>query len=209
MTQRQELKTRVLSAVMLVAAVLFITWYNPLSFDAMLMLAAFILLKEWLPLTRNRHWVFIPAGMLYVAAACFSLAYLRHVHPGILYAVFAIVWCGDVAAYLVGKRWGRHKIAPRISPGKSGEGLVASILVSAAVGATLGHVAPIPHALIGAALAVIGFGGDLFESSLKRRAGVKDSGTLIPGHGGLFDRVDALMPCAIFAALSVAIRTMH
>lgn len=201
-----ELRTRAISGVILAAAVLFITWWDEISFDAMLLLGFAILWKEWRGLTRARGVIFIPFGLLYFGLAVAGLAYLRHENIHILFVLFAIVWGGDIAAYLVGKKWGKHKIAPSISPGKSWEGLAGSIAASAAIGAALGSSAPLPYALLGAALAVLGLMGDMFESSLKRKAGVKDSGTLIPGHGGLFDRVDALLPCAIFAAAALYIR---
>lgn len=201
-----ELRTRTISAVILGAAALFFTWYDPISFDAMCLLGGIILLSEWNNLTRARGFGWMALGFIYIGAGVVSLGYLRHESLPITFALFAIVWSGDIAAYLVGKRFGKHKIAPTISPGKSWEGLAGSVIVSAAVAAGLGHIAPIPHAILGALFALLGLGGDLFESALKRHAGVKDSGRLIPGHGGLFDRVDALLPCAIFAAIALYIR---
>jgi phosphatidate cytidylyltransferase len=201
-----DLRTRTLSAVVLVAVALTLTLAHPLAFSAMVLVAGVILLKEYAALTRNRSAAWQLFGPLYIIAALIALIYLRHANLNILLATIAIVCTGDIAAYLVGKQWGKHKIAPTISPGKSWEGLAGSIIASAAVGAALGHMAPIPHAVLGALIAIIGLGGDLFESALKRRAGVKDSGRLIPGHGGLFDRVDALLPCAIFSAAALYIR---
>jgi phosphatidate cytidylyltransferase len=202
-----ELRIRAISGAILAIAVLLITWWSAESFALLCGFAAFILLKEWWALTHARSKLFIPLGALYITLACVSLIYLRYVNINILFAVFIIVWTGDIAAYLFGRRFGKHKIAPSISPGKSWEGLAAAVIVSASIAAVLGNVAPIPHAILGALFAVLGLGGDLFESALKRRAGVKDSGTLIPGHGGLFDRVDALLPCVIFAAVALYIRS--
>ena len=201
-----ELRPRIISGIILAAAVLFITFWDPISFNVMCALGGVVLWREWRNLTRTRGTAFFVLGLVYITAAVAALIYLRQQNINILLAVFAIVWTGDIAAYATGKLFGRHKIAPNISPGKSWEGLVGSIIASAAVGAWLGHVAPIPHAILGAFFAVLGLGGDLFESSLKRHAGVKDSGSLIPGHGGLFDRVDALLPCAIFAGIALYIR---
>ncbi len=201
-----ELRTRIISGGVLAAAVLFITWWHAQSFAVMVVLASIVLFKEWRHLTATRGPLWLILGITYIATGAISLIYLRYENIQILLALFAIVWAGDIAAYLVGKRFGRHKIAPAISPGKSWEGLAASIAVSAALAAYLGQVAPIPHAMLGATFAIVGLGGDLFESALKRRAGVKDSGTLIPGHGGLFDRIDALLPCAILAAAALYIR---
>ncbi len=206
MAHWHDLKTRTISGLLLVIAVLALTLLHPYSFDAMVLVGGVILWREWRTLTRSRHAAFVPLGILYISAALISLIYLRHANLTILLATFAIVWTGDITAYLVGKQFGRHKIAPSISPGKTWEGLAGSILASAAMGAALGSVALIPHAILGALLAILGLGGDLFESALKRRVGLKDSGRLIPGHGGLFDRVDALLPCAIFSALALYIR---
>ena len=201
-----ELRTRIASAFVMAAVAVVLTLWSVESFAAMCLTGGVILWREWRGLTRTRGPAFAVVGAFYIAAAISSLIYLRVENLNILISVFAIVCVGDIAAYFVGKQWGRHKIAPSISPGKSWEGLAGSVVASATIAAILGSVAPLPHAILGALFALLGLGGDLFESALKRRAGVKDSGTLIPGHGGLFDRVDALLPCAIFAAVALYIR---
>lgn len=201
MADWSDLKKRTLSAVVLVAVALGMTLASPLTFSLMVIFGTALLWQEWFALTRTRGVRFFILGIVYLSAAAISLIYLRGTNLNILLSVFAIVWGGDIAAYLVGKKFGKHKIAPSISPGKTWEGLLGAVLVSALIGGILGHVAPVPHAILGAVFAVVGLGGDLFESALKRHAGVKDSGKLIPGHGGLFDRVDALLPCAILAAV--------
>jgi len=113
-----------------------------------------------------------------------------------LFLVIACCWILDTAAYLVGRAIGRHKLAPRISPGKTVEGgiagLLAAMIWTAGVGMPLGLTAAQALAL-GALLGVSGQVGDLCESLLKRRAGVKDSGALLPGHGGVLDRFDSLL----------------
>lgn len=112
-----------------------------------------------------------------------------------------VTWSGDSAAYFVGKRFGKRKLAPRVSPGKTVEGGMAGIAGSVVAGALAGlvlgtfpnfPVGPVAGGLIGIAVSVAGQLGDLAESVLKREAGVKDSGTLLPGHGGALDRFDAL-----------------
>jgi phosphatidate cytidylyltransferase len=112
-------------------------------------------------------------------------------------AVVLSTWAGDSAAYLVGRAFGRHKLAPAVSPGKTIEGalggLLAAVIVSAAVFRMSGALPTWAGAIVGAVLGVFGQLGDLSESFLKRQASVKDSGTLIPGHGGMLDRVDALL----------------
>ena len=205
-----ELTTRITSGVILGSIVIICTVLSSITFAIIAIAGWYVLISEWNDLTRHRSRWFTPLGAAYITGALLALTYLRVVDMNILLAVLAIVWTGDIAAYFVGKRFGKHKIAPTISPGKSWEGLAGSVVASAAMGAALGHVAPIPHAFLGALFAVLGLGGDLFESALKRHAGVKDSGSIIPGHGGLFDRVDALLPCAIFGAVALYIRlNMH
>lgn len=147
------------------------------------------------------------AGWCVLLPAWLALARLQ-VHPGQLLAVLAIVWLADTAAYFCGRAWGRHKLAPGISPGKTWEG-VAGAAVTVAVyyfilqfavpewGWWNGFVGPLLFAGV-AAMSVV---GDLFESAVKRRAGVKDSGTLLPGHGGVLDRVDSMTAALPFAAL--------
>ena len=202
----QELKARIKSAAVLFVVVIVLTLWSLETFAAMCLAGGCVLLKEWVGLVKHRGRGWMLLGIIYIISAVIALVYLRYANLNILLAVFLVVWTGDIAAYFVGKRFGRHKIAPSISPGKSWEGLAGSMIASAALAAFLAGVAPLPHAILGAVFAVLGLGGDLFESSLKRHAGVKDSGQLIPGHGGLFDRVDALLPCAIFAGVALYIR---
>jgi phosphatidate cytidylyltransferase len=115
---------------------------------------------------------------------------------GLVALVVIACWATDTGAFAVGKAIGRHKLCPKISPGKTVEGaaagLVAAVLVTASIGRWLGL--PLVHGvLLGVMLGVVGQLGDLYESSLKRKAGVKDSGALLPGHGGVLDRFDSLL----------------
>lgn len=119
-----------------------------------------------------------------------------------LLLLFAGVFASDTAAFMVGKHFGKHKLAPKISPNKTVEGLLAALIITPLV--AMGLLAFLPLDLawyfgapIGVAHAVVSVFGDLIESVLKRSAGVKDSGDLIPGHGGFFDRFDSLAPSAI------------
>jgi phosphatidate cytidylyltransferase len=121
---------------------------------------------------------------------------LRAVSVHLLFFALALNWVGDSAAYYVGRRFGKHKLAPVVSPGKSWEGAAASVLGAVLFGLLyLGHFLPqIPWwqvALMAAIANTAGQLGDLAESALKRGAGVKDSGNLLPGHGGILDRVDS------------------
>jgi phosphatidate cytidylyltransferase len=121
---------------------------------------------------------------------------LRAVSVHLLFFALALNWVGDSAAYYVGRALGKHKLAPSISPGKSWEGAIASVVGSILFGMLyVGHFVPqVPLwqvALIAAIANVAGQFGDLAESALKRGAGLKDSGTLLPGHGGFLDRLDS------------------
>jgi phosphatidate cytidylyltransferase len=112
------------------------------------------------------------------------------------------IWAGDTAAIFAGKAFGKHKLAPSISPNKTWEGSIANFLAAVGAAAALGYFLKYPMdkmLLLGVSCGVIGQFGDLFESYLKRQAGVKDSGNLLPGHGGVFDRLDSLLMTAPFS----------
>jgi phosphatidate cytidylyltransferase len=136
-------------------------------------------------------------GTVYFALPAVACARLQRLDPWLVLLLLAVVWLGDTAAYYAGRRFGRHRLAPRVSPKKSWEGVAASLATALAAAAAwgalrLGEATPALLAL-GAAANVAGQVGDLVESMLKRGAGVKDSGTVLPGHGGVLDRVDALL----------------
>lgn len=139
---------------------------------------------------------FFVLGLVYIFGAWRGAVELRQVEPYWLLFALVINWAGDSAAFYVGRAIGRHKLAPRVSPGKSWEGAVASTLFAAFVGVLLIRFAlPQVPAWQVVVLAVLGnlAGqlGDLAESALKRGAGVKDSGNMLPGHGGWLDRLDS------------------
>jgi phosphatidate cytidylyltransferase len=153
-------------------------------------------------------------GLIYVAYPLTLIPLLWNQEDGIALIVFLMicVWAGDVAALYIGRRFGRHKLAPRLSPGKTREGAVASALGSvvaalllalisnqlSARGNTILHITePLWQTLVLAVvLNIAAQVGDLLESAIKRGAGVKDSGSMLPGHGGILDRIDALLLAA-------------
>lgn len=151
-----------------------------------------------------RGWVADQVGGLWIACPLAALCRLHLLGSpgtvwnwgGLIWLAVVPVWAGDIAGMLVGRRFGRHALAPRISPGKTWEGAVGNLLACLAASGFLGWMLGVPWwiwASTGAAIGVFGQIGDLLQSALKRRAAVKDSGHLLPGHGGLFDRIDSLL----------------
>ena len=142
------------------------------------------------------------AGFMVVVPAGLAMAWLR---PTQVLLVIGLASIADSAAYFAGRAWGRHKLAPTISPGKTWEGaaagLVAGLAYAIICAAIFDEAAWLPYAGGAALLVVMSIFGDLFESALKRQAGAKDSGSLLPGHGGLLDRVDSAMATLPVAAL--------
>lgn len=142
-------------------------------------------------------------GWVVLLPTWLSLAGLRAESPWLLLGVMATVWIADSAAYFAGRRFGKNKLAPSISPGKTWEGVAGALagvgLYAVAVAVYHGGLAMlVPAALV---LTAFSIEGDLFESWMKREAGLKDSGSILPGHGGILDRVDALTSTLPLAAL--------
>ena len=145
------------------------------------------------------RWGRVAGAWLLVAVFLGHAVWIRQHGPAAVLFPLLVVWAGDTAAYYVGSAWGRRKLAPLVSPNKSVEGAAASLVAAAVVGGAAGGLLPAPHTVVaagvlGLALNVLAQLGDLAESLLKRCAGCKDSGALLPGHGGLLDRIDALLP---------------
>jgi len=152
--------------------------------------------------------LWIGLGAAYLALPALALIWLRGLPQfglQIVVWLLAVVWTTDILAYLVGRKVGGPRLAPSISPGKTWSGLCGGVLAAALAGAVtawaIGSERLLQAAGLGGVLAVVSQIGDLIESMLKRRAGVKDSGTLIPGHGGVLDRLDGLVLAAPVLAL--------
>lgn len=153
-----------------------------------------------------RHPALLAAtGWLVLFPTWFALMEFHVMRPGLLFGLLAVVSVADIGAYFAGRAFGRHKLAPSISPGKTWEGVAGGLLGVACYGALwislegmLG--VPFPGFVLLLAMAALSVVGDLFESWLKRQAGLKDSGTILPGHGGVLDRIDGLTPALPLAA---------
>lgn len=157
-----------------------------------------VLAPVWLMSRRKiaQQLVMAVLGLLLLLATWISLTGLHSISPWLLLAVLATVWLADTAAYFSGKRFGRHKLAPEISPGKTWEGVAGAIVAVSVYGFVLSTYLHYSLWLILVLwlIVVLSIMGDLFESLLKRQAGVKDSSQLLPGHGGILDRIDGLIP---------------
>lgn len=141
----------------------------------------------------------LAAGVIYAGLGVLALLWLRAdpvVGWGNVLFVLLIVWASDIGAYLTGRLIGGPKLAPAISPGKTWSGAAGGLVAAIAVGAVAAQSPALPVLALAAGLSVISQAGDLLESGLKRRFKVKDSSHLIPGHGGLFDRLDGLLAAA-------------
>ncbi len=155
-----------------------------------------------------RHRRLLAFGIPYVSLGSLSLIWLRDrgdTGLGLLIFLLFAIWATDIGAYAAGRSIGGPKLAPRISPKKTWAGLIGGMVSAAAFGGAVAFAFGARHwpaaAMLGVVLAVVGQAGDLFESAIKRRYNVKDSGHLIPGHGGLLDRVDGLIVAAPVFAL--------
>ncbi len=259
----QELRLRIVAALVLAPLVLLVTWAGGLWFVLMMLAAALLMAREWvnivhegdmaqfllhaiagvsaalaaaagstpggdaalalLALSAGLAWLASLAltaqakagftihhvtGAPYIALSVFALVALRNTPECGLHAVFflfAVIWAADSMAYFTGRALGGPKFAPRISPKKTWSGFFGAVaggaLAGLGFGLFLGGGLALPLAIVGALLGGFEQFGDLYESAMKRRFGCKDSGTLIPGHGGILDRVDGLAAAAMLALL--------
>jgi phosphatidate cytidylyltransferase len=220
---KSDLMVRVGSAIVLVAIAGAALWFGGIAFALLLLVGAALLLVEWFALVRamtlsgGAKGALMVAGPVLTLGAVGGLWFIRDT-LGMTAAlwVFAMVWATDIGAYFAGRAFGGARLAPTISPSKTWSGLVGGMIAALVVGATLGDRAGIIGVplWIGLVMGLVAQLGDLGQSWMKRRAGVKDSGKLIPGHGGVFDRVDGLLPVALILggvalAGELIVRTVH
>jgi phosphatidate cytidylyltransferase len=200
-----ELSIRTFSAIVMVAVALAAAVEGGYYFAVLVAAAATAMYYEWSRLVRGWGAAWNVGGFVYALIPALALLWLRdraeHGLALILW-VFIVTWATDIGAYFIGRRFGSARLAPSISPGKTVAGLYGGIASAAIFGGAWALFTKLsPSLLLLAPLfALAAQGGDLFESWMKRQAGVKDSASWLPGHGGLLDRLDGLVPVAILAA---------
>ena len=200
-----ELLVRTLTGVVLIAIALVAAVVGGNVFAYFVAAIATAMFFEWTRLVKGWGPGWYALGFVYAVLPAISLLWIRErdVHGlELLLWTLLVTWSTDIGAYFVGRRFGRRKLAPAISPGKTIEGLYGGIAAATLIGGAwvLANGLGMPLLLLAPIFAVAAQGGDLFESGMKRRAGVKDSGAWLPGHGGVLDRLDGLVPVAVLTA---------
>ena len=202
-----ELFIRTATGLLLVAAALAAAAFGGNVFAVFVAAMATAMYYEWTRIVRGWGAGWYASGFVYALIPALALLWIRErdAHGlDLLVWVFIVTWSTDIGAYFAGRRFGRRKLAPSISPGKTVEGLYGGIAAATLLGAAWAFATRLGLALLPLAplLAMAAQAGDLFESAMKRRAGVKDSGSWLPGHGGVLDRLDGLVPVAVLTAVA-------
>ncbi len=205
-----ELATRTAVGIILILVALVSALFGGTVFAVLVALIATIMYLEWSRMVGHWGLSWRIYGFFYCLLPAVALLWIREraQYEGIgqgfdlLIWVFLVVWATDIGAYFAGRTIGGAKLAPSISPNKTIAGLIGGVVSAALMAGAWVYYVHLPAALLWLAVpfALAAQMGDLFESGLKRRAGVKDSGTWLPGHGGLLDRLDGLVPVAVLTA---------
>ena len=202
-----ELLVRSLTGILLIALALFAAVKGGMLLALLVAAVATAMYYEWTRIVRGWGVAWNVAGFIYALLPALALLWVRErdAHGLVLLIwIFLVTWATDIGAYFAGRAFGRRKLAPSISPGKTVEGLLGGVVAAAviagawAVWTDLGR----PLLVLAPLFALAAQAGDLFESKMKRRAGVKDSGAWLPGHGGILDRLDGLVPVAVLTAIA-------
>lgn len=206
----RELATRTAVGIILMVIALASALFGGTVFAVLIALIATVMYVEWSRMVGQWGIAWGVLGFFYCLVPAVALLWIREraEYQGIgqgfdlLIWVFLVVWSTDIGAYFAGRAIGGPKLAPAISPNKTIAGLIGGVICAALVAGAWVYFVRLPAPLLWLSVpfAVAAQLGDLFESGLKRRAGVKDSGTWLPGHGGLLDRLDGLVPVAVLTA---------
>lgn len=202
-----DLFVRIISGAIMIAITLAAAFQGGDFFALLVAAAATAMFYEWWLLSRAWGPRWTVGGFVYALVPAVALLWLRERDQqgiDLLLWVFIVTWATDIGAYFIGRAFGKTKLAPSISPNKTMAGLYGGVAAATALACAWVYLRDLNPALyiLAPIFAVAAQGGDLFESWLKRRAGVKDSGHWLPGHGGLLDRLDGLVPVAVLTALA-------
>lgn len=204
----------------LLVAVLCFLSFSLLSQSFLLLEPIQYQIKFWVILTSTLLWLLVVPfllisatnsysaylklllGLIVLMGAWFSFLSIYKISPLLLLITLATVWIADSAAYFAGKKFGKHKLAPSISPGKTWEGVVGAFLAVTIYGLCIVYFFKLAYWIVLGfwCILILSIIGDLFESQLKRQAGLKDSGSILPGHGGVLDRMDGIVSTLPFVA---------
>jgi len=200
-----ELPVRILTGLILIAIALVAAAQGGYVLAVLVAAVATLMFYEWTRLVRGWGAGWYISGFVYALLPALALLWIRERDAQgfeLLIWTFIVTWATDIGAYFAGRTFGRRKLAPSLSPNKTVEGLAGGMVAAAILGGAWTMAMDLGGALLALAplFALFAQAGDLFESGMKRRAGVKDSGTLLPGHGGALDRLDGLVPVAILTA---------
>ena len=203
-----NLATRIVSGLVMIAVALGAAVLGGYVFAMLVAAAAAMIFVEWTRMVRGWGVGWQLGGFAYALLPALALLWIRERAPHdlmLLLWVFIVTWSTDIGAYFAGRAIGGPKLAPMISPNKTWAGLIGGMIAAALLGGYWANFTGLSPKLLWLAplFAVGAQAGDLFESGLKRRAGVKDSGTILPGHGGVMDRLDGLVVVASLTALAV------
>ncbi len=212
----KDLLLRTLSAVVLGPLVIAAIWFGGWAFAAVLAVGALLSIYEWVVMCRRGpNNTLAILGIPYILLMFVCLWWLRdagddQIGRGLTFYIVFAVWAVDIGAYFAGRSIGGPKLAPKFSPSKTWAGLVGGMVAAAIIGHAWAWFAgarlPEITLLLGLLIGVVAQAGDILESAFKRKFGVKDSGALIPGHGGILDRVDGLMaatPCFVLFHVTI------
>jgi phosphatidate cytidylyltransferase len=202
-----ELAIRTLTGVALIAGALAASAVGGTIFAVAVAGIATVIYYEWTRIVRGWGVGWKVGGFVYALLPALALLWIRERDSHgleLLLWVFLVTWATDIGAYFAGRAWGKAKLAPAISPNKTWAGLYGGIVAAGLIGGGWAIFTGLgkPLLVLAPLFAAAAQAGDLFESWMKRRAGVKDSGNWLPGHGGLLDRLDGLVPVAVLTAVA-------
>jgi phosphatidate cytidylyltransferase len=198
-----ELLVRTLTGLILIAAALLAAVQGGNLLAVLVAAVATAMFYEWTRLVRGWGAAWYVSGFFYALLPALGLLWIRERSGlNLLVWAFIVTWATDIGAYFAGRAFGKRKLAPSISPGKTVEGLYGGIAAAILVGGAWVFATGLGKPLLALAplFGLAAQAGDLFESAMKRRAGVKDSGKWLPGHGGMLDRLDGLVAVAVLTA---------